>query len=238
MCKWAFLHGTISDGDYDKVLSFYGQSHRLLNVFELLSPGGNVLEAIKIGRFMRKFLMTAWAPNPLGEHMFLHTCQGPECARESACALIWFGAVNRSGRVGLHRPRIDDPEFSNLAPAEATKVYRRVLDEIAKYLDDMEAPRSMIDAMVATNSADIRWVDADKDDLERPPSIAEWADAACGYRTTEEKNAKEELSIKKINGSLSSKEAIFLKLLSEKDTKPAQCWLALGFGQVDRLPRP
>jgi hypothetical protein len=96
----------------------------------------------------------------------------------------------------------------------------------------------MIDAMVATNSADIRWVDADKDDLERPPSIAEWADAACGYITNEEKNAKEELSMKEINGSLSSKEAIFLKLLREKDTKRAQCWLALRFNQVDRLPPP
>jgi hypothetical protein len=138
----------------------------------------------------------------------------------------------------LHRPRIDDPQFKVLAPAEATKVYRRSLDEIEKYLDEMEAPRSMIDAMVATNSADIRWVDADKDDLERPPSVAEWADAACGYITNEEKNTEEELSINEINGSLSSKAAIFLKLLREKRIKHAQCWLALRFNQVERLPPP
>ena len=37
MCKWAFLHGPISKGDYDKVLDFYRQSHRVLNVFELSS---------------------------------------------------------------------------------------------------------------------------------------------------------------------------------------------------------
>jgi hypothetical protein len=243
MCKWAFLRGTISKGDYDKVLAFYRQNHRLLNVFELSSPGGDVLEAVNIGKFMRKFLITAWASYPIplengGEYLFGSTCRGPECACASACALIWFGAAVRHGRVGLHRPRIDNQEFKALAPAEATKVYRRTLDEIGKYLDEMEAPRSMIDAMVATNSADIRWVDAQKDDLERPPSVAEWADAACGYITNEEKNAKEELSMKEINGSLSSKEAIFLKLLREKDTKHAQCWMALRFSQVEQLPSP
>ena len=26
MCKWAFLHGPISKGDYDKVLDFYRQT--------------------------------------------------------------------------------------------------------------------------------------------------------------------------------------------------------------------
>jgi hypothetical protein len=243
MCQWAFLHGTISRGDYDRVLAFYRQNHQVLNVFELSSPGGDVLEAMKIGKLMRKFLITAWAPYSIllengGEYWFGQACQGPGCACASACALIWFGAVDRNGRVGLHRPRIDDPEFKVLPPAEATKVYRRTLDEIGKYLDEMEAPRSMIDAMVATNSADIRWVDAEKDDLKRPPSIAEWADAACGYIPNEEKNATGELSMKEINSTLSPRDAVLLKLLREKDTKHSQCWMALRFSQVEQLPSP
>jgi hypothetical protein len=43
------------------------------------------------------------------------------------------------------------------------------------YLDEMEIPRPMIDAMFATGSAEIQWVDYYK--VERPPSLSEWEDA-------------------------------------------------------------
>jgi hypothetical protein len=57
--------------------------------------------------------------------------------RECMCSdLVWCRESEWSCRAAP--PRIDDPEFGILAPAEATKVYRRVLDEIAKYLDEME----------------------------------------------------------------------------------------------------
>ena len=40
--------------------------------------------------------------------------------------------------------------FRALPPDEAAKVYRRVLDSITRYLDEMEAPKSINDAMVTT----------------------------------------------------------------------------------------
>jgi hypothetical protein len=83
------------------------------------------------------------------------------------------------GTVGLHRPRIDDPEFANSPPEEATKLYRRALTEIETYLTDMEVPRPVIDAMFATSSGQIRWIDVDGNGLSRPPSYAEWEDASC-----------------------------------------------------------
>jgi hypothetical protein len=97
------------------------------------------------------------------------------------------------GRRPTWTPR---SEIKVSAPDEATKVYRQILTEIGKYLDDMEVPRNMIDAMVATNSAEIRWVASDKDGLERPPSVAEWVDAACGYTTQDENKAARELRSK------------------------------------------
>ena len=57
--------------------------------------------------------------------------------------------------------------------------YRKVLAEIEKYLMDMEVPRSSIDAMLATSSSEIRWVNAATDGSSRPPSYAEWEDASC-----------------------------------------------------------
>jgi hypothetical protein len=59
MCQEAFLHGEIVKGDYEKLKAFYRKNHNVLNVFYLYSSGGDVLEAIKIGRLMRTFLMTA-----------------------------------------------------------------------------------------------------------------------------------------------------------------------------------
>jgi hypothetical protein len=107
-------------------------------------------------------------------------CLHRNCA--SACALIWFGAVDRYGSVGLHRPRTTDPYFRALDPSDGAATYRKALDSIQAYLEEMEVPKRVIELMTATGSADIKWVDTYKDDfkdLERPPSLAEWEDAVC-----------------------------------------------------------
>jgi hypothetical protein len=59
------------------------------------------------------------------------------------------------------------------------------------YLDEMEIPRPMIDAMFATGSAEIQWVDYYK--VERPPSLSEWEDAGCGSQSQEEADTKSSL---------------------------------------------
>jgi len=155
--------------------------------FILLSPGGDVDEALKIGRLFRKYLIRAVAPwrKPDGSiwiYMFDRTapCRGQDCTCASTCGLIWFGAVERDGTVGSHRPYIDDPMFAGLPPAEASIRYRQMLDSVVSYLNEMEVPKSIIESMIATSSGDIRWVDAIDDGLDRPPSIAEWVGALCG----------------------------------------------------------
>jgi len=156
MCQYGYLHGTIAKGDYEKVRALLRLNQQTLNVFYFASPGGDVNETILIGRLFREYLITAWAPSQdISGSFFLATpptilCRGTECVCASACALIWFGAVDRIGVVGLHRPRIDDPTFKTLAPDEAARVYRRALDDIAHYMNEMEAPHPTIDAMVAT----------------------------------------------------------------------------------------
>src|SRR5260370_42197985 len=151
---------------------FIRANHPFVRHFNLVSPGGNVDEALKIGRLFRKYLIATVAPSnerveagnvvqddvPSLSVGSRDLCRGQECTCASACALIWMGGVSRSGAVGLHRPRIDDPMFSGLPPADASTAYRQVLARIAAYLDDMEVPKSIIESMVATSSSDIRWV--------------------------------------------------------------------------------
>jgi hypothetical protein len=254
MCSFGYLHGMIRKGDYEKVRDFYRANHRLLIGFSVQSTGGDVDEAINIGRLFRKYLITAISPHntiPPSDvfilHRYLFTGEGAgilcnrdaECVCASSCALIWFGAVDRQGTVGLHRPRIEDPAFAALAPSAAAKVYKQVLDNMARYLDEMEAPRPMIDAMVATGSSEIRWITADADGIERPPSFAEWADASCGRFTAHEHKTMIDLGAKRyMSEKLTTDETLLLELLSAKDDQRNRCMGALRSTRVDQLPSP
>jgi hypothetical protein len=134
-CVEGLLRGPIVGGDYENVVRLFRDSHPLLRKFSLISPGGSVEEAIRIGRLFRKYAVAASAPIKLangsfhlpGPHATTPLCYGNSgCMCASACALIWFGAVDRWGSVGLHRPHTDDPTFKTMSPSEASVAYRRM----------------------------------------------------------------------------------------------------------------
>ena len=153
-CRSGFLFGPIQKGDYEQVRTLYGQNHPFFVQFILASPGGDVAEAIKIGRFLREYLVRAVAPIhtkwPGGTETSMLPADEPqcnlrhECICVGACALIWFGAVDRVGSVGLHLTQTDDPSFKTPSPTEDTNVYRWVHDAIRRYLDEMETPEPII----------------------------------------------------------------------------------------------
>lgn len=115
-CRIGYIQGEIVSGDYAKFLAFYEQNHPFLEQVSLDFPGGDVGEAIKIGRLFRKYLITAVSPYPIfvdghfvSQIQMNYTTGNTEpcftacrslCA--SSCALIAFGAPDRAGRIGLH----------------------------------------------------------------------------------------------------------------------------------------
>jgi hypothetical protein len=201
-CIWAALRGNIEAGDYEKLQKLIRNSWPRLLLVDIESNGGSVYEALKIGRLLRKYLITttvpkhrcyvakpglpplppgaSWSPLPT-DNLFADLVPPPadSCICASACALIWFGGIERMGTVGLHRPRTTDSDFANSPPDKAMALYRKVLSDIEGYLTEMETPRPVIDAMLATGSSEIHWINARNDHLSRPPSYAEWEDAAC-----------------------------------------------------------
>jgi len=249
-CTTGVLIGTVVQGDDEKFARFYRDNHPFLERFLLISPGGNVAAALNIGRLFRKYLIEALAPfeehdtrgnsirmRPWGTNgQTVDWCSGQQqCTCASACALIWFGAVEREGQVGLHRPMTNDPAFKALPSAEASTAYRRILGIVTAYLEEMEVPTPMIDAMVSTGSSEIEWVDSETTGLRRPASIAEWEDASCGSFTSEERSAWSALAVKK---NKSSQEQRFEKMLFEKLIKDGSCRSALLNSQRDRLAFP
>jgi hypothetical protein len=229
-------------GDF---LSLYRKNHPFLGWVSLDSRGGDADEAMKIGRLFRKYLIYAVAPSQLalGGRSFqmsyrtgdLALCDGPDCFCASSCALIWFGAPHRSGRIGLHRSRTEDPAFKALPAAEAARAYRRMLDGIVHYLEEMETQRPLIEAMVSTSSAEVRWFEIETSGA-RVPSFAEWIDASCGQFTTQESQKMIQLEVKR--PSLSQTEQFLYKLLREKYVKKSDCELALISSHRDQLPPP
>lgn len=182
-CLVPSLNGQIYKGDYDKVAAFLRARHPTVGDFFLNSPGGDVDEALKIGRLFRKYSITTTTSSRRDDGSFSSPdpwCRNQNCICASACALIWLGGVYRDGTVGLHRPRTNDPMFKGLSPADASTMYRRVLERVETYLNEMEVPKSIIESMITTSSSDVRWVDSSDEGLDQPPSIAEWVDASCG----------------------------------------------------------
>jgi hypothetical protein len=160
--------------------------------------------------------------------------------------LIWFGGVDRLGHVGLHRPTLTDAEYKALSAAHASAVYKRALQEITRYLEEMEVPRPLIDGMVATSSSEMRWVEDDRDKVDVPPSLIEWIDAACGAFTSQEQNTLSDLDgrdflAKRSPGAaqpLTGSETMLLKMLSEKSFNRTRCRHFLIGARRDALAAP
>ncbi len=90
---------------------------------DLDSPGGDVIEAMQIGRLIRKeFLTTRVMP-------------GHECV--SACVFILQAGVIRIPALGshveVHRPKFDPIYFADLKPDQARTTYNRMVEDLRKY---------------------------------------------------------------------------------------------------------
>lgn len=249
-CRYGFPDGEIVKGDYEKVLAFYRQHHPFLDTLTLRSSGGDVDTAIKIGRLLRKYLVTAKAPARMsdGTTLFLPFdrgpgCTAPPCACVSACALIWFGAPMREGSVGLHRPRFTDARFGKLPPAEASVAYQQALQGVSRYLDEMEAPKTVVDAMTSTASAEVSWVDDgyglnEVIRMHRAPSIAEWTAASCSTFTHQEFQLMLQLQGITRDRQHSAQESRRYTALFNKQEAIDRCGHRLVSSNRDRLPPP
>jgi len=169
------ITGSVIKGDHDRIVNTIKEKgHFPLSVY-ISSPGGDVVEAIKIGRFIRDSLLNVYAVD--------------EC--NSACVLIWSGGVERDGTAafGLHRPIYEKTYFAGLTAVEASEKYNKLDVFTRSYLSDMNIPTAVIDRMMSTKSSDV--------DLLTPqefinmvgrtsPVYQEWIIAKCGELTKSE----------------------------------------------------
>jgi hypothetical protein len=261
-CIAISISGELVRGDAEKFRRVYLKNFKTVSGVYLHSPGGDVVEAMEIGRLVRKFLVTLHAPDKsLGRaDVELRVssndeaiCSGASCICASACALIWLGGVERSGGVGFHRPTVSDERFRSLQPAEAAAAYRSVISSISQFMDEMEAPRLLVDIMSGTSSGDISWVSSIDDDekLRYVPSFLEWINSNCGTISSKDRAVGAGLSyrraVSEFRGGarrsedpepLSESEEHLEIVLTDKISMWDRCKLILVQVSVDKLTAP
>jgi ATP-dependent protease ClpP protease subunit len=143
------INGEIDKALADSIESFYNfiaasptfsnkRDHFEINyVFVLNSKGGDVEQAMRIGRHVRQLEARVQV-------------QGNRYCY-SSCVLILAGGVTRWHvfNVGIHRPYFDHLR-SGLSQTEVATIVRRLDEEIVKYLEQMNIPTTLWEAMKAT----------------------------------------------------------------------------------------
>jgi hypothetical protein len=187
-CLHAELSGKIESGDATRVSRFLDEQQHLYNLY-LQSPGGNVVDAIQIGRMIRqRFLRTTAHPYSETGRSSEFKCgtQGKPVCCASACALSYFGGVQWfvGDRLGLHRPTLED--LGDYDYAEAQEHMRRGATLIKNYLEEMEIDEHVYAAMMGTpsNAVSVWEIDPSPkrtvDDFWRyPKSVNDWLFAKC-----------------------------------------------------------
>ncbi|MGA7325338.1 MAG: hypothetical protein WBX25_12830 [Rhodomicrobium sp.] len=168
-CWRVAIQGKITTGDASK-LEWILTNKRPPGFFLLQSPGGNLLEAMTMGRLLR----TAFANVEASK---IH-CGGngePVCCA-SACALVYFGGArwNPTDRLGLHRPTLED-----LGEVDYSKARRALEDAsvlVGQYFKEMEIDAQLLDAMMRAGPDELVILALGK---KYPPSLQDWLMAKC-----------------------------------------------------------
>jgi len=164
------IKGEIVKHDYQRMLNIIRKHSDIPYMLSLDSKGGNVMEAINIGTFARKYLLRF---------------ESRKC--NSACLLIVLGSLHRSENkrsvFGIHRPKFNREYFANLNATDATKKYQSLKNIVEAYMLRMGASKALVTKMFATPSNSMIFLQARQLTamLNSPPEgYAEWIISKCG----------------------------------------------------------
>lgn len=185
------IDGPIERGDYEKFLKFItsdlDNTLAYQNKVYLNSPGGDVVEAIRISNLLK----TSYSATFVAEN---GNCY-------SSCFLIWAGGVIRSlgdEKIGIHRITLTQDEISVLT---AEKTLLPIAKAVEEYLLSVGIPRGIVDRMNETSSSDIfifdtKWLlrEGYAYSIMFAPTFIDLAQKKCGPNVLI-KSAKEKNSI-------------------------------------------
>ncbi|MBU4314179.1 MAG: hypothetical protein KJ821_05250 [Actinobacteria bacterium] len=235
-----YFKGVIEKGDHARLnmeINKIRDLNGVVYLFYLRSYGGDVIEAMKIGRLIRKNCFVTVSPHfvksPYGGMVNIDLnwpeelktgAEDANCTCNSSCFLLWAAGVNKSGnRIGIHRPYFSKDYFAGLTAIEAKNKYKKMSNEVKDYLLEMDVPKNIIEKMFQTTSSSIYFLDINTiDSMRWAPFFEEWVIANCDRPTEEETADKMEL-FRKSPESLSKAEDFYYRFLTEEYSKYLRC---------------
>jgi hypothetical protein len=147
--------GDIVKGDADKLDGYIGKLAKLdsptrIGMIQLSSNGGDVEEALRLGRILRKNKIQVIIP--MDSHCY------------SSCVLLLAGGVARFpvGDVGIHSFYSISSQKPNADYEQEEKIYSTTEISIRNYLREMRVSGAVMDAMLKISSSDLEIIRFDK----------------------------------------------------------------------------
>lgn len=184
------VEGEIQQGDAESFVEMVRAGRgRIRNVF-LYSSGGNLHEAMRIGRHIRELALVTYSAQ--GDFCAAESADNCICA--SACFFVHAGGVELYGsNLIVHRPYFDPEQFAELSFSSARQAYDTMLADSQIYLEDMGVPDLLIEAVYETPSSDILDIslsgqasqpierqEAYLDYIGPNPELEHWIESRCG----------------------------------------------------------
>ena len=136
-----------------RTYKYFGQSGAGIFLF---SRGGDVEEAMKIGRLIRRLRLTTYAPDrPPTQAILASPADKTNNVCASACVLVWVAGARRTGDLLiLHRPYPTPESVGKLSDIEFEALEKNAILKVKTYLQEFELPQYYIDKMILTASRD------------------------------------------------------------------------------------
>ena len=236
--NYTLLEGEIKSGDLEKLRRLFPTTGSAPLRLYLASPGGDLAEAMKIGRLVRSLKWPTTTPTALysaDETKRLAARHGVTdltnfmCA--SACFFLFTAGIYRSAdeggapKLGIHRPYLSQDDLKRLNSDQAIATAGQVRTTVEKYLKEMSVPPKYADQMFSVPKDAIRWIskedfDADFDGFV--PELKDWVDAQCGKRSDAEKAITKAIE-HKAGSELTKAERIMSDALVKKYEEQLAC---------------
>lgn len=155
------IEGKIEPGDFDAFTRTVKENQGQVSSVMIYSPGGDFVEAMKIGRAMRTLELSSMVPgrdkNGAPKCGDLGIIPGPSDPKNCVCASAGFfmhiGAVGRGGLfLAVHRPYFEKGAFGQLSEADAKKAFDKLQDSAKQYMEEMGVPKHVQEDVLGTSS--------------------------------------------------------------------------------------
>lgn len=223
------MEGRIEPGDFDRFEAAVRRAGPTYNRLYLASKGGDLVEAIRIGRLVRELRYETIAPAlETGiDHTFVKLKNSGNQRCLSACFFVFVAGVERSGFVlGIHRPYLSDEDYRSIEADLAIKTHRNIERTVSAYMREMSVSNKFVEAMLSVPPDMIEFLSLrDAQSLTGyVPEIEGWIEAQCPKMTPTEERAWRQLTYQSASGqTLSAVDEIAFSNLRDRQVQIWQC---------------